>query len=311
MGRRKSKGKAINGWLNLYKEADMTSAHVVAVVKRLTNAAKVGHGGTLDPLATGVLPIALGEATKLVPYLMDQSKSYEFTVKWGEERDTDDAEGAVTETSDLRPKVADIDALLPQFTGTVDQVPPIFSAIKIDGQRAYDLARAGVKVDIPARPVEIFEFARLDENTDGEEQTRFAVTCGKGTYIRSIARDMGRLLGCYGHITTLSRTRVGGLKVQDAISLDVLGELRHKAAPLDEVLRPMATALDDIPALSLTLGEARRIKSGQPIMHRGVPDGLLCLTYHGQAVAMANVKAGNITPVRVFNVNIKETSDVG
>ncbi|MGD8325955.1 MAG: tRNA pseudouridine(55) synthase TruB [Sphingomonadales bacterium] len=308
MGRRRSKGLAINGWINLYKDLDMTSAHAVAVVKKLTNAAKVGHGGTLDPMATGVLPIALGEATKLVPYVMDQAKTYEFTVKWGEERDTDDQEGEVTQTSDARPTLDEIDALLPNFTGVIDQVPPTFSAIKIDGERAYDLARAGKKVEIPARPVEIFEFTRVNDDVN---ETRFAVKCGKGTYVRALARDLGRELGCYGHISTLSRTRVGGLKAEDAISLDVLGELRNKAASLDEVLQPMATALDDIPALTLVMEEARRVKSGQTIKHRGVPDGLICLKHGGDVIALAEAKSGIIKPVRVFNIQMKENVDVG
>lgn len=306
MSRRRAKGKPISGWINFDKPHDMTSAHAVAIIKRLTDAQKVGHGGTLDPLATGVLPIALGEATKLVPFLMDRPKTYAFTVDWGEERDTDDLEGEVIKTSDSRPMGEQIDALLPEFIGVVDQVPPIFSAIKIDGERAYDLARAGKEVNIPARPVEIFSFTREEDDKGPQERSRFVVHCGKGTYVRSLARDLGRKLGCYGHISALSRTAVGGLQLEDAISLEVLKELSHKAAALDDVLRPMAAALDDIPALAVTVDEARRIREGQSIMHMGVPNGLLVLKFQGDAVAMAEVEAGRIHPLRVFNTKTKD-----
>src|SRR4051794_8806064 len=197
----------VHGWIVLDKPVGMTSTHAVSVLKRLYQAKRAGHAGTLDPLASGCLPIALGEATKTVPFVMDGRKTYRFTVRWGEERDTDDAEGRVTATSDARPSAADIDALIPRFTGTIEQVPPRFSAIKIDGERAYDLARDGEVVELAPRPVEIH---RLDlvEVPDADHAV-LAAECGKGTYVRAIARDMGRMLGCHGHVVALRRTGVG------------------------------------------------------------------------------------------------------
>ncbi|MFZ5609396.1 MAG: tRNA pseudouridine(55) synthase TruB [Pseudomonadota bacterium] len=308
---RRRRGRPITGWINLDKPKGMTSAQAVAAVKRLLDAQKVGHGGTLDPLATGVLPIALGEATKMVPFLMDRPKSYVFTVRWGEARATDDAEGAVIARSAKRPTAAAIEAALPAFTGVIQQVPPAFSAIKVDGARAYDLARAGETVDLPPRAVEVMAFARQGTDADPQIETRFHVTCGKGTYVRALARDLGVALGTYGYVAELARSGVGGLRLADAISLETLAEMVHKAAPRTDYVRPMTAALDDILALAVTTEEARRVMAGQPVMHRGVPDGLLCLSFKGEALAMAEAKDGRLQPVRVFNLKKqKERNDV-
>ncbi len=299
MGRRRQKGRPIDGWVNIDKPAGMTSAHAVAKVKRLLDAAKAGHGGTLDPLATGVLPIALGAATKLLPFVVDRPKTYRFTIRWGETRDTDDAEGAVTATSAKRPSLAEIDAALPAFTGVIQQVPPAYSAIKLEGQRAYDLARAGATVTLAARPVEVFEFKRLD-GEDGGDLTAFEVRCGKGTYIRALARDLARQLDTCGSIAQLSRTGVGGFRLEQAISLESWAELGHKA-PRDDYVAPMATALDDIPAVAVTTEEARRLMAGGSIRHLGLDDGLLALQWDGRLLAIAMAEAGTVQPIRVFN----------
>jgi tRNA pseudouridine55 synthase len=206
MSRRgKKKGRPVSGWLVLDKPVGMGSTEAVSKIKWLFNAEKAGHAGTLDPLASGMLPIALGEATKTVPYVMDGAKVYRFTVSWGEERSTDDLEGPVTKTSDKRPSEEEIRAVMPNYTGIIMQTPPQFSAIKIAGERAYDLAREGATVDIPAREVEI---GRLEIIENSADRTVFEIDCGKGTYVRSLARDMGRDLGCFGHISELRRTEV-------------------------------------------------------------------------------------------------------
>jgi tRNA pseudouridine55 synthase len=320
MGRRR-KGKPITGWLVIDKPAGMTSAHAVAVVRRLTSAAKVGHGGTLDPLATGVLPVALGEATKTVSYAMAGAKRYRFTVRFGEARATDDAEGEVTATSPHRPDRAAIEAALPAFVGEIEQVPPTFSALKLEGQRAYAIARARGTPDLAPRRVTIEEF-RLIEVPDPDHAV-FEVRSGKGVYMRALARDLARALGTLGHVANLRRLAVGPFVEKDAISLDCLADLVHSAR-LAEALRPVATVLDDIPALALTEPEARRLRQGQPVAALPVasrspkadivPGARVRAMMGGRLVALAEVHGGEIRPVRVINetneASIKETPDV-
>jgi tRNA pseudouridine55 synthase len=218
----------VHGWVVLDKPIGMTSTHAVAVLKRLFQAKRAGHAGTLDPLASGGLPIALGEATKTVPFVMDGRKRYRFTVAWGEERDTDDTEGRVVRTSELRPSADAIRALLPQFTGLIEQIPPQYSAIKIQGERAYDLARDGETVELKPRPVEIHELTLVEHGDNS--QSGFEAECGKGTYVRALARDIGRILGCFGHICALRRTLVGPFREADMIPLEQLEALCNRAA---------------------------------------------------------------------------------
>src|SRR3954470_16332115 len=218
MGRRK-KGNPVHGWVILDKPQGMTSTQAVGAVRRIFDAKKAGHAGTLDPMATGILAIALGEATKTVPYAMDADKTYRFTASWGESRDSDDAEGAVTGTSDKRPSQAEIEAVLPRFTGVLSQVPPAYSAIKVSGERAYDLARDGEEVVLEPRQVQVFEARLLDAQTDRSE---FEIRCGKGTYVRSWVRDIALALGTLGHVSALRRTRLGPWAEKDAVGLDTL-----------------------------------------------------------------------------------------
>ncbi len=299
----------VHGWVVLDKPIGMTSTHAVAVVKRLFSAKRAGHAGTLDPLASGGLPIALGEATKTVPFVMDGRKRYRFTVQWGEERDTDDTEGRSTATSDSRPAAAAIEALLPRFTGVIQQVPPQYSAIKIQGERAYDLARDGETVILQPRPVEIHKLS-LTEHTDSG-QTTFEAECGKGTYVRSLARDMGRILGCYGHICALRRTLAGPFTESDAIPLERLEALCDRAASgegnLADALLPVETALDDIPALAVTRADAARLHRGQAVLLRGrdAPNssGTVYVTVAGRLLALAEIGNGELIPKRVFNLS--------
>jgi len=298
----------VHGWLVLDKPIGMTSTHAVARIKRLFSAKRAGHAGTLDPLATGCLPIALGEATKTVPFVMDGRKTYRFTVCWGEERDTDDAEGRVTATSDKRPDAAAIRALLPQFTGTISQVPPRFSAIKVEGERAYDIARDGHDVELQARPVEIHALTLVDQ--PDADHAVFEAECGKGTYVRALARDMGRVLGCCGHVSALRRTRVGPFTENTMISLEQLEALCHRAglgeASFADALMPVATALDDIPALAVSRADAARLQRGQAVVLRGrdapVVTGIVHVTVSGQLVALAETSRGELIPKRVFNL---------
>ena len=259
---RKRKGTPIDGWLAIDKPLGMTSTQVVAAVRRATGAAKVGHGGTLDPLATGVLPIALGEATKTVQYVMDGAKVYHWQVCWGEERNTDDREGLVTATSDLRPSDAEIIAALAAFHGEIEQIPPAFSAVKIGGERAYHLARAGEDVEIAPRRVRIDRFTLLGQ--PDSDHADFETVAGKGTYIRSLARDLARALGTFGHVSRLRRAVCGPFREEKAISLEFLHEVGQGPA-LRDYLLPVETALDDIPALALTEVEARRLQEGQAV----------------------------------------------
>ncbi len=298
----------VHGWIILDKPVGMTSTHAVSVVKRLFTARRAGHAGTLDPLASGALPIALGEATKTVPFVMDGRKFYRFTVRWGEERDTDDAEGRVVETSERRPSPEAIRALLPAYTGLIQQVPPRFSAIKVAGERAYDLARDGETVQLAARPVEI---ARLElQASPDPDHTVFEAECGKGTYVRSLARDMGRSLGCFGHVGALRRVSVGPFGEETMISLEELEAVCHRAAAgeanLADAILPVETALDDIPALAVSRADAAKLQRGQAVIMRGrdapIFRGPVYVTVAGQLLALAEADHGEIVPKRVFNL---------
>jgi tRNA pseudouridine55 synthase len=298
----------VHGWVVLDKPVGMTSTHAVSVVKRLFNAKRAGHAGTLDPLASGALPIALGEATKTVPFVMDGRKLYRFTVRWGEERDTDDAEGRVIAQNDQRPSADAIGALLPSFTGSIQQVPPRYSAIKIEGERAYDLARDGETVELMARPVEI---GRLDlVGSPNPDHSVLEAECGKGTYVRSLARDLGRALGCFGHVSALRRAAVGSFGEETMILLEHLEALCHRAASgeasLADALMPVETALDDIPALAVSRADAARLQRGQAVLLRGrdAPNfrGTIYVTVSGQLLALAELDSGEIVPKRVFNL---------
>jgi tRNA pseudouridine55 synthase len=298
----------VHGWVVLDKPIGMTSTHAVSVVRRLFSARRAGHAGTLDPLASGCLPIALGEATKTVPFVMDGRKGYAFTVRWGEQRDTDDAEGRVVETSAARPTAEAIRSVLPQFIGTIAQVPPRYSAVKIAGERAYDLAREGETVEIASRRIEIHRLELVD--APDLDQAVFAAECGKGTYVRALARDMGLALGCLGHVVALRRTAVGPFDESSMILLERLEALCHRAAAgegsLADALLPVETALDDIPALAVSRADAARLQRGQAVLLRGrdapVFRGLVSVAASGQLVALAEVERGEIVPKRVFNL---------
>lgn len=311
MGRSK-KGQIVNGWINLDKPEGLGSTQAVGKVRRLFDAQKVGHGGTLDPLATGILPIALGEATKTIPYCQDHIKVYSFAGCWGEQRNTDDAEGEVIATSPVRPMEEQIRAILPRFTGEIEQVPPKFSAIKIDGERAYDLARDGEDIELAARTVYIEHIEIIEFNA---EAPRFRVVCGKGTYIRSLVRDMALALGTVGYIRDLRREAVGPLTQKTAISLEKLQELADSAR-LEEALLPVETVLADIPALALSTQEAARLKNGQALTFIARPDierldkagidwkagDTALAVLQGTPVALVDVEGPNIHPVRVLNL---------
>ncbi|HEY0233468.1 MAG TPA: tRNA pseudouridine(55) synthase TruB [Afipia sp.] len=307
-GQKKHNRRDVHGWVVLDKPVGMTSTHAVAVLKRLFNAKRVGHAGTLDPLASGGLPIALGEATKTVPFVMDGRKRYRFTVSWGMERDTDDTEGRVTQTSDARPSAEAIRALLPRFTGVIEQTPPQYSAIKIAGERAYDLARDGETVALQPRPVVIHELILLEQSDN--DHSVFEAECGKGTYVRALARDMGRILGCYGHISALRRTQCGPFTEEDMIPLAELEALCDRAASgegsLADALLPVETALDDIPALAVTRADAARLARGQAVLLRGrdAPhsSGTVYVTVGGRLLALAELGNGELIPKRVFNL---------
>ena len=308
-GQQKRDRRDVHGWVCLDKPVGMTSTHAVAVLKRLFNAKRAGHAGTLDPLASGGLPIALGEATKTVPFVMDGRKRYRFTVCWGEERDTDDTEGRPTQTSPERPTVEAITALLPRFTGVIEQVPPQYSAIKVQGERAYDLARDGEAVALAPRPVEIHELTLVEQQ--GTDRSVFEAECGKGTYVRALARDMGRILGCYGHICALRRTLCGPFTEADMIPLADLEALCDRAASgegsLADALLPVETALDDIPALAVTRADAARLHRGQAVLLRGrdapISNGTVYVTVGGRLLALAEIGNGELIPKRVFNLN--------
>jgi tRNA pseudouridine55 synthase len=310
MARRK-KGRPIHGWVILDKPLGMTSTQAVAMVKRLFDAQKAGHAGTLDPLATGILPIALGEATKTVSFAVDGEKAYRFTVRWGAETNTDDAEGVVTQSSERRPRIDEIEGLLSDFMGEVLQVPPQFSAIKIDGERAYDLARDGETVELEARTVVIDDLRIADMPDD--DTTVFEAECGKGTYVRALARDMGRRLGCYGHVIELRRTRVGPFSEEEAVSkqdletaASTVADATGDDAALTGFLMPVETALDDLLSVNVSSADASRLKRGQAVLMRGrdapILTGPFFATCKGHLVAMGEADRGELRPTRVFNI---------
>jgi tRNA pseudouridine55 synthase len=326
--RGKKKGRPVSGWVVLDKPVGMGSTEAVSKVKWLFQAEKAGHAGTLDPLASGMLPIALGDATKTVPYVQDGAKIYRFTVAWGQERSTDDLEGPVTKTSDSRPSQADVAALLPNYTGVIMQIPPQFSAIKIAGERAYDLARSGAVVDIPAREVEI---GRLEIIEHGADSTLFETECGKGTYVRSLARDMGRDLGCFGHIADLRRMEVDPFTAEDFVTIAELEAARFgeradsepQAEPagddeaaveairlpdrfddIDALVVDTVAALDCLPQVAVSDDAATKIRLGNPVVIRGrdapVEAEEACATARGRLVAIGAIEQGMFKPKRVF-----------
>jgi len=312
MARRK-KGNAVHGWVVVDKPQGITSTQVVGIVRRVFEAQKAGHAGTLDPMATGVLAVALGEATKTVPYAMDAQKTYRFTATWGEARDSDDAEGAVIGTSANRPTREQIEAAIPGFVGEIVQVPPIYSAIKVQGERAYDLAREGETVTLEPRLVQIHQ-ARLVGMPDADH-AEFEMLCGKGAYVRAWVRDLARALGTLGYVSALRRLSIGGFSADDAISLDKLQGFMHSPAAFEH-LRPISTALDGIPALAVTGPDAVRLRSGNSVLVRAnlfariaetvSDDDLQGLTVflstgEGEPVALAELAAGELRPFRVFN----------
>lgn len=328
MARRgKKKGRPLSGWVIFDKPKGMGSTEAVSKIKWLFNAEKAGHAGTLDPLASGMLPIALGDATKTVPYVMDGAKIYAFTVTWGEERSTDDLEGPVTQTSDKRPTSDEIQALLPKYTGIIQQTPPQFSAIKIDGERAYDLAREGATVAIPSREVEIARLELVEINEAG--QALFEVECGKGTYVRSLARDMGRDMGCYGHIADLRRLEVAPFNEDDFVTLEELEAawppLPQKAdadseddeeteiipvAPrdfsaLDALIIDTGAALEELVQVSLSDEQAYRVRMGNPVILRGrdaPPEAdEVCANHKNRLLAIGYIEQGMFKPKRVFS----------
>ena len=313
MGRRKT-GDAISGWIALDKPYGMGSTDAVTKVRRLFNAQKAGHAGTLDPLATGCLPIALGEATKTVPYLVEARKIYRFTIAWGVTTATFDREGDVTATSDIRPTREAVEAALPEFVGEIMQVPPIYSAIKVDGERAYDLAREGIAVVLEPRQV-VIHSARVVDVPDSDHVT-IEIECGKGTYVRALARDLALKLGAEGHVSALHRARVGGFTEPNLISLEKLTELVQNAAGSKAVL-PVETALDDIPALAITTEDVFRLRQGRSIVLlprqvealktrlQSKADGdasrTVSATSEGSIVALCELRAGRLSPTRVFH----------
>ena len=300
MARRK-KGRPISGWLVLDKPEGMGSTQAVGKLRWLFDAQKAGHAGTLDPLATGVLPIAFGEATKTMPYVTDGSKAYRFTARWGAETNTDDAEGEIVETSEARPVREAVEALLPRYTGTIEQVPPRFSAVKIDGERAYKRARGGETVEIAPREVEIDAFRVVSH--DGRE-TVLEVECGKGTYVRALARDLGRDLGCFGHVTQLRRTFVEPFEESDAVPLDRLLEAEGDRAALDAMLISPREAMDGFTELRLDDGAAQRIRMGNAVIIRGrdapVDEDDVCVINKGRLLAIGEVAKGMFHPRRVL-----------
>jgi tRNA pseudouridine55 synthase len=316
MGRRK-KGDDVSGWVVLDKPDDMTSTHAVAAVRRVFNAQKAGHSGTLDPLASGILPIALGEATKTVPWLMEAEKTYLFTIKWGVSTDTQDREGKSIAESDVRPSEDAIRAALPGFIGEIEQVPPQFSAVKVDGERAYDIARSGEVVELESRQVTVYEAELV--GTEGADLAHFQVRSGKGFYIRALVRDLAAKLGAEGHVWRLRRTAVGPFREAESVTLDDLQLLGQKGAA-SERLKPVETALDDIPALAINGEDAFKLRQGRPIVL--LPHVMEALKpkfrdrtiagqdasraavalFQGKAIALGDVRAGKFSPTRVFHI---------
>ncbi len=308
MPRRKPRGRPLDGWLIIDKPPGLTSTDVVNRVRRIFDAQKAGHGGTLDPLATGVLPIAFGAATKTVPYVMDGTKLYRFTLRFGEARDTDDADGQITATSDQRPDDAQVRAALPAFCGSIMQVPPVFSAVKIAGERAYDMAREGRAPVLEPRPARVDRF-ELVERPDPDHAV-FEVASGKGVYMRSLARDLALACGTLGHIATLRRLRVGPFTEVQAIPLDKLRPPEDTAPASPDLLLPVSTALADIPALALTETEATDLRHGQAIslvtLMGRIPDtadpngGLARAMAGGRVIGLCRVRDGLLKPERML-----------
>ena len=309
MARRK-KGDIVNGWVCLDKPYEMGSTEAVTKVRRLFNAQKAGHAGTLDPLASGILPIALGEATKTVPFMMEAQKVYRFTIHWGISTDSIDREGEIIGRSDVRPTVEQVKAALPQFVGDIDQVPPAFSAIRVNGERAYDLAREGVEVELQSRRVTIHEAAVTD--APDADHVEITMRTGKGVYVRSLARDLASVLGAEGHVSALRRERVGPFSVENAVTLDFLEDLAHKCSA-SEGLLPVSTALDDIPDLAVTEQDAFSLRQGRPVvllprqveqLEARLRSGsrLVSAFRADTLVALCTLKAGRLEPDRVFNL---------
>ncbi|WP_370675895.1 tRNA pseudouridine(55) synthase TruB [Pleomorphomonas sp. PLEO] len=298
---RKKKG-TVHGWVVLDKPFGMTSTQAVGAMKRIFGTPKAGHAGTLDPLASGMLPIALGEATKTVPYVMDGDKLYRFTVRWGEETTTDDAEGEVSRVSDHRPTAEEIQAVLGEFEGEILQTPPSFSAIKVDGERAYDLARAGEIVELEARPVTVHRLDLID--CPDADTAIFEAECGKGTYVRAIARDMGRRLGTAGHVIELRRLIVGPFGEQDMVSLEALQAALEADGDALTLLTPIEAALADLPQLDVTSDQAIRLRNGNPVLLRGrdapVEEEAVGVFERGRLIALAKVEHGELKPVRLI-----------
>ena len=294
----------IDGWVLLDKPIGMTSTQAVTVVKRLFGAKKAGHAGTLDPLASGCLPIAFGEATKTVPYVMDGRKTYRFTVCFGTEMDTDDAEGSPIATSDVRPADAEIEAALDQFRGEIMQVPPVYSALKIQGERAYDLAREGETVVLEARPVVIHRLEMISR--PDADHAVIEAECGKGTYVRSIARDLGRALGTCGHVSTLRRTAVGPFLEEDLVPLDELRDRADAGMPaLSEAMADVGCALEELPEIAVSPSDAHRMRCGQNVILRGrdapIYEGHVAVSCQGSLIAIGDMAGGEVRPHRVFN----------
>lgn len=314
MGRqRKRKGDPVHGWLAVDKPVDVTSTQVVGILKRLFNAQKAGHGGTLDPLADGILPIAFGEATKTAQWAMDCDKEYIFTVEWGSSTASQDKEGEVIATSDVRPTKAELEAVLPDFIGDIQQVPPKYSAIKIDGERAYDLARDGEAFEIPSRQVTVYSAELVGEPT--QSHATFRVVSGKGFYVRAMARDIAKAVGAEGHVSALRRTRVGPMDEGNSISLAELEAMAVDKDVLFEQLAPLETVLDDTPQISIDAGDAAALKHGREIVllphiveqwradKSGDPEDRLALAMNdGLAVALGEVRAGRFQPSKVFQL---------
>ena len=310
MGRRK-KGDIVDGWVCLDKPFEMGSTEAVSRIRRLFNAQKAGHAGTLDPLASGILPIALGEATKTVPMMMEAQKVYRFTINWGVSTDSVDREGEIIGRSDVRPTVDQVKAALPAFVGEIDQTPPRFSAIKVDGARAYDLARDGVEFELQSRRVTIYS-AEVSDAPDADH-VELTIRTGKGVYVRSLARDLAVMLGAEGHVSALRRERVGPFSTENAVTLDFLTDLVHRDAAFEGLL-PVATALDDIPELAITDQDAFSLRQGRPIvllprqvetLKSRLTDGSRTVSaFQGQTlVALGQLRAGRLEPDRVFNLS--------
>jgi tRNA pseudouridine55 synthase len=287
----------VDGWIVLDKPTGVTSTHALSIVKRLYKADKAGHAGTLDPLASGILPLAFGEATKTVPYVMDGEKAYRFTVTWGVETNTDDSEGEMVNSAAERPTKAQIEAILPRFMGVILQTPPQFSALKVQGERAYDLA---------PREVEITSLHLVEQT---EDTATFEAECGKGTYVRALARDFGRLLGCFGHITALRRTRVGPFNTMESVTLDELrsaSEEGPQAPDLLALIQPVERGLSSLPAIAIGNNDAQRLKNGQSVILRGrdapIVLGQAYATLHGKLIALVEGDNGELKPKRAFHL---------